>query len=35
MMLAALARQMDLMLITSDQDFAALPDVPTQNWMSE
>jgi tRNA(fMet)-specific endonuclease VapC len=35
MMLAALARQMNLMLITSDQDFSALPDVQTENWLSE
>ncbi|MGD0463779.1 MAG: type II toxin-antitoxin system VapC family toxin [Tepidisphaeraceae bacterium] len=35
MMLAALARQRKLTLVTSDQDFAALPDVPTENWLSE
>jgi tRNA(fMet)-specific endonuclease VapC len=34
MMLAALARQMTLTLVTSDQDFAALPDVPTENWLN-
>ena len=33
MMLAALARQMNLTLVTSDQDFAALPDIPTENWL--
>jgi predicted nucleic acid-binding protein len=33
MMLAALARQMKLMLITSDQDFAALHDIATENWL--
>ncbi len=33
MMLAALARQMQLTLVTSDRDFAALPDVPTENWL--
>jgi tRNA(fMet)-specific endonuclease VapC len=35
MMLAALARQMKLTLVTSDNDFAALPDVSTENWLSE
>jgi tRNA(fMet)-specific endonuclease VapC len=35
MMLAALAWQLKLTLVTSDQDFAALPDVPTENWLSE
>ena len=33
MMLAALARQMTLTLATSDQDFAALPDIATENWL--
>jgi tRNA(fMet)-specific endonuclease VapC len=33
MMLAALAKQMGLTLATSDQDFAALPDVQTENWL--
>jgi len=32
MMLAALARQMKLTLITSDRDFEALPDIRTENW---
>lgn len=32
-MLAALARQSNLTLVTSDQDFAALPDVATENWL--
>src|SRR5687768_4523558 len=31
-MLAALARQMTVTLATSDQDFAALPDIPTEDW---
>jgi tRNA(fMet)-specific endonuclease VapC len=35
MMLAALARQMNVTLVTSDQDFAALPDVVTENWLSQ
>jgi tRNA(fMet)-specific endonuclease VapC len=35
MMLAALARQMNLTLVTSDQDFAALPDIPTENWLKD
>jgi tRNA(fMet)-specific endonuclease VapC len=34
MMLAALARQMQLSLVTSDQDFAALPDIPVENWIA-
>jgi predicted nucleic acid-binding protein len=33
MMLAALARQMDLTLATSDRDFEALPDVRTESWL--
>lgn len=33
-MLAALARQMKLTLVTSDQDFEALPDITTANWLS-
>jgi tRNA(fMet)-specific endonuclease VapC len=32
-MLAALARQMQLTLVSSDQDFAALPDLPRENWL--
>jgi len=34
MMIAALARQMRLTVATSDQDFAALPDIPTENWLA-
>jgi len=34
MMLAALARQMTVTLVTSDQDFQALPDITTANWLS-
>ena len=34
MMLAALATQMTLTVATSDQDFTALPDIPTENWTS-
>src|SRR5262245_21711434 len=34
MMLAALARQMSLTLATSDQDFSALNDIATENWLS-
>jgi tRNA(fMet)-specific endonuclease VapC len=34
MMIAALARQMTLTLVTSDQDFTALPDIPTENWLA-
>jgi tRNA(fMet)-specific endonuclease VapC len=32
MMLAALARQMNLTLVTSDNDFTALPDIPVEKW---
>ena len=34
MMLAALARQMQLTLVTTDRDFEALPEVPTENWLA-
>lgn len=34
MMLTALARQMDLTILTSDRDFEALPDIRTENWLS-
>ena len=34
MMLAALTRLMDLTLLTSDQDFEALPDLRRENWLS-
>ncbi len=33
MMLAALARLMNLTLLTSDRDFEALPDIRTENWL--
>ena len=32
-MLAALARQMGMTLATSDHDFTALADIPTENWI--
>jgi tRNA(fMet)-specific endonuclease VapC len=32
-MLAALARQMNLILVTTDQDFAALPELQSENWL--
>ena len=32
MMLAALARQMKLTLVTTDRDFEALPDIRAENW---
>ncbi len=32
-MVAALARQMDLTVATSDGDFEALPDLRTENWL--
>ena len=34
MMLAALARQMQLTLATTDRDFEALPEVATENWLA-
>jgi predicted nucleic acid-binding protein len=34
MMIAALARQMKLTVVTSDRDFAALSDLPTENWLA-
>jgi tRNA(fMet)-specific endonuclease VapC len=34
MMLAALARQMSLTVVTSDQDFTALQDIPVENWLA-
>jgi predicted nucleic acid-binding protein len=33
MILAALVREMNLTLLTSDNDFIALPDVRTENWL--
>lgn len=33
MMQAALVQQFDLTLLTSDRDFEALPDLPTENWL--
>ena len=33
MMLAALAHQMNLTLLTSDGDFEALPEIHTENWL--
>jgi len=33
MMLAALARVMDLTLVTADRDFEALSDLRTENWL--
>jgi tRNA(fMet)-specific endonuclease VapC len=32
--LAALARQLNLILLTTDRDFEALPDLRTENWLS-
>jgi tRNA(fMet)-specific endonuclease VapC len=32
MMLASLARQHSLTLLTTDLDFTALPDIRTENW---
>ena len=34
MLIAALARQMGLVLLTTDRDFEALPDIHTENWLS-
>ncbi len=33
MMLAALTRRMNLILLTSDRDFEALPDLSVENWL--
>jgi predicted nucleic acid-binding protein len=33
MMLAALARQYKLTLLTTDRDFEALPDLKVENWV--
>ncbi len=33
MILASMARQFDAHLLTSDNDFKALPDVRTENWI--
>lgn len=33
-MLAAMARQLNATLLTTDQDFQALPDVHTENWLA-
>jgi len=35
MFLAALCRQMNLTLLTTDRDFEALPDIRTENWLAE
>jgi len=35
MRIAALARQMKLTLVSSDRDFAALPDIATENWLAK
>ena len=32
-MLAALCRQMNLTLLTTDRDFEALPDIRVENWV--
>jgi tRNA(fMet)-specific endonuclease VapC len=32
-MLAALCREMDLTLVTTDKDFVALPWLKTENWV--
>lgn len=34
MMLSALARSMNLVVLTADQDFEALPDVDVENWLA-
>jgi tRNA(fMet)-specific endonuclease VapC len=31
--LAALARSMKLTILTTDRDFEALPDIPTEDWL--
>ncbi len=32
-LLAAMARHLNATLLTSDNDFQALPDIPTENWL--
>jgi tRNA(fMet)-specific endonuclease VapC len=32
-MVAALARHRSAVILTSDSDFQALPDIPTENWL--
>jgi tRNA(fMet)-specific endonuclease VapC len=34
MMLAALSSRMNLILLSTDRDFEALPDIRTENWLS-
>jgi predicted nucleic acid-binding protein len=34
MMLASIAKLMKMTLLTSDHDFQALPEIPTENWLS-
>jgi tRNA(fMet)-specific endonuclease VapC len=34
MMLAALARQHDITVLTTDRDFEALADIKVENWVS-
>jgi tRNA(fMet)-specific endonuclease VapC len=33
MILAAMARNSNVILLTTDQDFQALPDISTENWL--
>ena len=33
LMIAAMARSMGLILLTSDRDFEALPDIAAENWL--
>jgi predicted nucleic acid-binding protein len=33
MMLAALSRQHKVILLSSDRDFEALPDISVENWI--
>ena len=33
-LLAAMARHMKATLLTTDKDFQALPDIPTENWLA-
>jgi predicted nucleic acid-binding protein len=34
MMLAALSRSLDAILVTDDRDFEALPDLQIENWLN-
>ena len=35
LMLAAMAKQKKLVLLTADNDFKALPEIRTENWLTQ